>query len=128
MGYVRGRDVAVGLLGAIRPHEPLQPADPPDPPLLPNSAAIVSRLVGWGDAQSLIVGHPDSYAGDYNHPVYYNSPDDPLFTVECTRWQALCAVQGMQLRIPDRARPASGGTATWRSSISRRAGSGTSGR
>jgi len=81
---------------------------PPDPPLLSNSAAIVSRLVGWGNAQSLIVGHPDSYAGDYNHPVYYNAPDDPLFTVQCTRWQALCAVQGMQVRIPDRARPASG--------------------
>jgi hypothetical protein len=54
------------------------------------------------------VGHPEDNAGDYGHPIYYARPTDPLYTVHCTRWTSVCELEGMRVRIPPEARPASG--------------------
>ncbi|MDP8910337.1 MAG: hypothetical protein M3N47_14755 [Chloroflexota bacterium] len=65
----------------------------------------------WNEPQSLVVGHPDGNHGDYGHPIYYARQSDPLYTIRCTRWRSSCEVDGMRVRIPEQARPASGGDA-----------------
>jgi hypothetical protein len=37
---------------------------------------------------------------DYEHPTYWSDPDDPLYTVHCTRSWGTCSVEGLQVRIP----------------------------
>ena len=49
--------------------------------------------------------------GDFQHPTYWSTTDDPVFTVHCTRPYGRCEVEGMRVRIPDRARPAGGSDA-----------------
>jgi hypothetical protein len=55
-----------------------------------------------------VVGHPEGNTDDYGHPVYYSRILDPTYTVRCTRWREACEVDGMDVRIPAGARPASG--------------------
>jgi len=90
-------------------HSPFNRLVPPDPKLAPNSQAIVDRVLGMGPIADLVVA-PDT-SSDWYHPVYYSAPTDPLFTVHCTGVWSGCEVEGMQVRIPDPARPASGGDA-----------------
>ncbi|MFI5123654.1 MAG: hypothetical protein ACHQJ5_12235, partial [Vicinamibacteria bacterium] len=80
--------------------------------LAPNSAAIVSRVVGFNPAG------PDKVAGgvadtpeDWSHPIYFSQPSDPIFTVHCAEPWGTCAVEGMRVAIPDAARAAGGGDA-----------------
>jgi hypothetical protein len=80
---------------------------PRRPPLLSNSEAIVSRLAGWGAPQNLVVGHSRGDS-DYFHPIYWSRRRDPLFRVNCVSY-GRCSVEGHRVRIPDEARPASGG-------------------
>jgi hypothetical protein len=97
--------------GCWRPYGEASPFNrqlPASPRLDPDSAAIVSRLVGWGKAQGLIVGQPEGNGEDYGHPSYYASPSDPLYTIHCTKWTSSCPIEGMQVHIPALARPASG--------------------
>jgi hypothetical protein len=82
---------------------------PPDPTVVPNSQAIVDRVLAMGPIAPLVVS-PDA-ASDWYHPVYYSAPTDPLFTVHCTRPWGRCEVEGMTVRIPDAARPADGSDA-----------------
>jgi hypothetical protein len=49
--------------------------------------------------------------GDYQHPTYWSTASDPVFTVRCTRPFGRCEVEGMHVRIPDRARAAGGSDA-----------------
>ena len=72
--------------------------------LVPNSSAIVSRLMGFGEVQHLNAGGSQ----DYEHPTYYSQPTDPLFTLHCSESWGTCEIEGMQIRIPDAARAASG--------------------
>ncbi len=74
-----------------------------------NSQAIVDRVLGMGRIADLVVA-PDT-ASDWYHPIYFSVPTDPLFTVRCTRSWGTCEVEGLQVRIPDAARPAGGGDA-----------------
>jgi hypothetical protein len=80
---------------------------PRNPRLHPDSAAIVARLTEEGGPSDLRAGVADS-DGDFQHPTYWSTPDDPEFTVHCTRPFGRCEVEGMRVRIPDRARPAGG--------------------
>jgi hypothetical protein len=82
---------------------------PPAPRLAPDSAAVVARLLSFGPMDNLVAGNADT-ADDYSHPTYYSQPADPVFTLHCyeTSW-GRCAIEGMQIRIPDAARPAAGG-------------------
>ncbi len=97
--------------GCWRPYGEASPFNhllPAEPQLAPNSSAIVNQLMSWGKAQGLIVGQPAGNDEDYGHPVYYASPEDPLYTIHCTMWTSGCPIEGMQVHIPAAARPASG--------------------
>jgi hypothetical protein len=80
---------------------------PSKPRLLPDSAAVVRRMTGWGDPYIVPAGLADT-SRDWNHPTYYSRPGDPVFKLNCTRW---ChqGIDGDRIHIPDRARPAAGG-------------------
>jgi hypothetical protein len=80
---------------------------PANPRLDPASAGIVSNLAAPGN---LTAGTADT-ADDWSHPLYYAGRDDPLFTIHCTEPWGDCELEGMQVRIPERARPAGGGDA-----------------
>ncbi len=89
-------------------NSPFNRAIADDAPLAPNSAAIIRRLLSWGDPQALLAGHADT-EDDWFHPVYYSSPGDPVYTVRCVEWTSSCAVDGDRVRIPGAARAAGGG-------------------
>lgn len=97
--------------GCWRPYSDSSPFNRPIPSgaqVHPNSDAIVRRTLGFGQLQHLHAGKADT-ADDWGHPTYYSSPEDPLFTLHCYENWGRCAVEGMQIRIPDAARPAAGG-------------------
>ena len=101
---------------------------PSDPRLHPRSAAVVARLTEQGGPSDLRAGVADS-DGDFQHPTYWSTPDDPVFTIHCTRPYGRCEVEGMRVRIPDRARPAGRlGRSPHRGRPADAAGSTTSGR
>jgi hypothetical protein len=75
---------------------------------LSGSSAIVSRTLGFGAAQNILGGVTET-DDDWDHPLYYSQPSDPLYTVSCTQWVSSCEVEGVQLRIPAAAMPAGGG-------------------
>ena len=79
---------------------------PPDPRLMPNSSAIVHGLAERPD--KVTVGN-SATSWDYSHPIYFSRPGDPEFTLHCyeSSW-GRCAIEGMRVRVPDRARPARG--------------------
>lgn len=81
------------------------------PPLDANSERIVRQMQLWGQPQALLVGHPEGNRSDYGHPVYYARQSDPVYTIRCARWSASCEVDGIRVKIPEQARPASGGDA-----------------
>jgi hypothetical protein len=89
---------------------PWNTALPEDPRLHPRSDAIVARMTADGGPSDLRAGLADT-DGDYQHPTYWSAPDDPVFTVDCTREFGRCEVEGMRVRIPDRARAAAGSDA-----------------
>ena len=76
--------------------------------LMANSAAIVQRVLGFGQIGNFSAGASDA-TDDWNHPTYYPQPTDPVFTLHCTQSWGRCDIEGMQVRVPDAARPASGG-------------------
>jgi hypothetical protein len=82
-----------------------------EPRVHPNSAAIVARLLGFGQLQNLTAGDADT-ASDWWHPTYYSQPTDPLFTLHCyeASW-GTCSIERHRIRVPDKARPAGGGDA-----------------
>jgi hypothetical protein len=96
-----------------RPYADTSPFNTPIPSdarIAPNSAAMVSRLVGFGPPDHAIAGTADTWQ-DWSHPTYYASPTDPLYTLRCTAGWGTCALEGMQVRIPSAARPAAGSDA-----------------
>jgi hypothetical protein len=78
------------------------------PRLASNSSSMVHALTGFGQPQNIVGGFADT-ADDWDHPLYYSQPSDPLYTVHCTQSWGTCEVEGMQIRIPNAARPAAGG-------------------
>lgn len=96
-----------------RPYSATSPFNTPIPataPADPRSAAIVSRIMGFGSADHLTAGTADT-TSDWSHPTYYSQSTDPVFTLHCTEPWGTCATEGMQIRIPDAARPAGGSDA-----------------
>ena len=90
-----------------RPYSDASPFNQPlpsNPRVVANSDAVVSTITGWGRPSKLPAGNVDD--GDWDHPMYYSSPTDPVFTVHCTETWGTCEVEGMKVRIPDAARPA----------------------
>jgi hypothetical protein len=69
---------------------------------------MVQRVVGFGSFGKLVGGRSDA-TDDWGHPTYYPTSSDPLFTLHCAESWGRCDVEGLQVRIPDAAKPASGG-------------------
>jgi hypothetical protein len=80
---------------------------PPVPRILPNSDAIVRRVLGMGPIADLVVA-PDT-PSDWYHPTYYSQPGDPVYVVHCVKYA--CPIEGRTVAIPAPARPAGGGDA-----------------
>src|SRR3954469_22975009 len=80
---------------------------PANPRLAPNSASIVNTVTGWGSGPADLAAGLTQGNGDWNHPIYFSSPSDPVYTVHCTENWGTCEVEGLQVHIPDAARAAS---------------------
>jgi hypothetical protein len=74
----------------------------------PRSAEVMTQIASWGRAQDLLAGHSNS-GWDYYHPIYFSSSTDPLFELRATQRWGTAEIEGHRIRIPDAARPASGG-------------------
>jgi hypothetical protein len=75
------------------------------------SSAIVGRVLSFGRLENVLAGTAGRGELDGGRPVYYSSPADPVFRVHCTESWGTCAIEGAQIRIADRARPAGGSDA-----------------
>jgi hypothetical protein len=100
--------------GCWRPYGAASPFNQPlpdAPRVAPDSAQVVARLLSYGPTDHLVAGNADTI-DDFSHPTYYSQPGDPLFTLHCyeSSW-GRCAIEGMQIRVPDAARAAAGGDA-----------------
>jgi len=78
------------------------------PRTLLRSAAIVSRLTGFGKGHGIVGGHADT-SSDFDHPLYFSRRSDPKYKIHCVKDWGTCEVEGMRVRIPKRARQAAGG-------------------
>jgi hypothetical protein len=74
-------------------------------PVHPNSAAIVKAALQWGNPSNMV--DAAGATNDWAHPTYYAQPTDPVFTLKALATPN--STSGMQIRIPDRAKPALGG-------------------
>ncbi len=45
---------------------------------------------------------------DYDHPIYYSHPNDPLYTLRCVEDWGTCEIEGMEVRIPRLAKAVEG--------------------
>ena len=101
----------VAIPGACwRPYSDSSPFNqqlPANPRLASNSAAIVNTVTGWGSGPADLPAGTTQSNGDWNHPIYFSSPSDPVYTVHCTEDWGTCEVEGLQVHIPDAARAAS---------------------
>lgn len=96
-----------------RPYADTSPFNRPistTPAVRADSAAIVARVLGFGAATNLVAGTAGT-TSDWQHPTYYSQATDPLFTLHCTQAWGTCPIEGMQIRVPDAARPAGGSDA-----------------
>src|SRR4051794_10497181 len=94
-----------------RPYAATSPFNRPisaNAPVMANSGAIVHTVLGFGQMNNM-VSSSDPDNEDWAHPTYYSQPSDPLFTLHCTETWGRCDFEGMQIHIPDAAKPASGG-------------------
>jgi hypothetical protein len=107
-----GTFAASALPGACwRPYSDSSPFNQPlpaNPRLASQSAQMISTMTGWGQPEDLWAGAADT-ASDWVHPYYFSSPSDPVFTIHCLKTWGTCELEGMQVHIPDAARPAGGG-------------------
>jgi hypothetical protein len=71
----------------------------------PNSAGLVAKTLSLGTIGSLV--DAVDATNDWAHPTYYAQPTDPVFTLDALGSPR--AIDGMQIRIPDAAKPALGG-------------------
>ncbi len=100
--------------GCWRPYGPRSPFNavvPGNPTVRQDSAEIIKKMMSLGLIADMKIA-PET-ASDWYHPLYFSSEDDPEYVIRCTnsvRWGP-CEVEGMTVRIPAEARPASGGDA-----------------
>jgi hypothetical protein len=99
-----------------RPYSPASPFNTPlgaSPAVSASSTQIVSNwLSTWSgsdktSAPRFTAGYAET-VNDYDHPVYFSSSSDPLYTVHCAEAWGKCPVEGAQVQIPATAKPAGG--------------------
>jgi hypothetical protein len=87
---------------------------PANPRLLSNSATLVANMMspntGNGDGTVHALHPIPSPTNDYDHPYFFSSASDPLYTISCARNCNLAGqnVNGQSVHIPCGARPADG--------------------
>lgn len=74
-----------------------------------NSKAIVRRLIAGGPINDFVVGDSERDGGN---PTFWSSPNDPVYTLRCTKPWGECEVEGDQVRVPAEAMPSGPGFAT----------------
>lgn len=94
---------------------------PANPKVAPNSNAVVANLMGTDGAGAGSGEVGDLFPieqsfGDYNHPYFFSSPNDPEYSIVCDRAGGVwigCpqGVYGQKVRVPAYAKPASGSDA-----------------
>jgi hypothetical protein len=80
---------------------------PSAPAQVPNATAIAAAVAPPGTGPRITIGDADTRY-DYSHPVYFSSPNNPVFRVHCTDFGGDCEIKGDRVRIPNLARPAAG--------------------
>jgi hypothetical protein len=80
-----------------------------DAKLAGRSDAIMRVVNGYGAPGNLLAGVSGT-EDDWDHPTYYARPTDPVFKLHCyeSDW-GRCDIEGMNVNIPDGAKPAAGG-------------------
>jgi hypothetical protein len=75
----------------------------------PESAALAKEALSFGPPAELIAGTAET-TSDWSHPTFWAQPGDALYTLHATKlgW-GTNPLEGMQIRIPEGARPAGGG-------------------
>ncbi len=86
------------------------------PTLHANSAAIIAKMVSWGNPRDEYIGAGASAitnTSDFNHPLYFGKDTDPLYTIQPTgdAYSGWSQWYGTQIRIPNEARGANGSDA-----------------
>jgi hypothetical protein len=80
---------------------------PPTPREAAASPLIAAVTTGFGSAPAFEVGNAGT-PDDFQHPVYFSSPNDPVYRVDCLSFGGRCEIDGHRVRIPRRASPAGG--------------------
>ncbi|GAC1547815.1 MAG: hypothetical protein NVS3B10_11570 [Polyangiales bacterium] len=91
---------------------PFNQAIPRGVKLLPGSRDIVRRV--FSDSATFGSGFADVQfslkdpINDYGHAVYFSDATDPVYKVHCTEPWGTCALEGREVHIPAKAKPAGG--------------------
>jgi hypothetical protein len=96
--------------GCWRPYGPSSPFNqrlPASPRVAPGSTAMVRRILGFGGPQHLVIGTAGT-SDDFGHPAYFARATDPVYTLSCRGRFGPCPLDGQQVHIPAKARPAAG--------------------
>lgn len=80
---------------------------PAEPRQVMASARMAAATTAFAPAPSFEVGQ-EGTADDFNHPVYFSKPGDPVYRVVCRAFGGDCEISGMRVRIPRDAAPAGG--------------------
>lgn len=99
-----------GLGGGSFPDSCWRPYGPDSPfnervrraPTAPGSERMVNRLVGAGPISYAVAGDP---ARDFGMATFYSTPDDPVYTFHCTENWGRCAIEGMEVHVPEEVMP-----------------------
>jgi hypothetical protein len=74
--------------------------------VLPNSSAIVARILSWGQPANILEGGPPME--EWTHPAFFAQPSDPLYTIHLTEPWGSNPIAGKSIPIPAAAVPANG--------------------
>jgi hypothetical protein len=74
--------------------------------VLPNSSAIVARILSWGQPANILEGGPPME--EWTHPAFFAQPSDPLYTIRLTEPWGSNPIAGDRIPIPAAATPANG--------------------
>jgi hypothetical protein len=72
-----------------------------------NSSQIIEKVLSWGLPGNLVAGVAET-SEDWSHPTFFAEPSDPLYTLHSTEQWGTDSINGMQIHIPEDARPAAG--------------------
>ena len=72
---------------------------PADPRQVAASERMASVITGFGPAPSFEVGQ-EGTPDDFNHPVYFSKPGDPVYRVVCRAFGGDCEIRPSMLSPP----------------------------